>query len=747
MPTPLPKLSLGYLTTLFVVLTMTWLPPLQAAEQSPVAVDARSVIDIAPHLQYWRTNRGMLSIEQVERAYQRGLFNESLTIPFSLPRTRDGIWLRFMLAPQNSASLNRTLEFRRPFYDRLQVYAPTDDGYQRHSLGYDHFRNYQSPEPYHYRVPITLDSDDTRPYYIYLEDSLTIRVPVKLWQADALSIEDTQMTVFLTAIFTTMLVLALYNLSLFAILRDQNYLHYAVYMVALCMFLMTRETTLYQLSWLSLPDWGVQQLIFTACIAAAAAARFNQSFVNLAHYTPLLNKAIWVMIVFLLLVAALCTANIREFDSITASVHNWANFALAPLMVIASIIALQKGNRQARWFLAGWVFLLTATFIATLSALGFMEQSPITLYGIHVAAALEAIILSVGLADRINIIRRERDDAEQLSRDVDGRASNEKKRRHKSDAVAQYISSIHSRSSEQQVYGELVNTLANVLEIRRCALLHSNTGSIRVYSLNQQLEEFFSQEISGRLKLLEGVSSQGEAMMLQHRSQNAPDSDSSTLAVIPLYSWHREWSVILIEPESGQEFSQHQLRQASRFCGTIKEQILNYRRYRVTIDGTETEESGALTRTAFLKHAQRTMRQWNRHGEPLSIALWEFEENLLDLHPLDNEGQALLFKTMVQCCEKRMQRSNILGRYGNNELMLLLPGHDLISAENLCKSLYRDLRLQLTQQYDDRFNLALSIGIAAQSDPTDTLEKLTRNLTPLAVEAVDSRDDSLSTLA
>ncbi|WP_164880801.1 sensor domain-containing diguanylate cyclase [Aestuariirhabdus litorea] len=734
--TSLPRIWLDRLVAPLALLALLCLEPAGAAEQPPISVDDQAVIDIVPHLMYWRTNRGALGIEQVERAYQRGLFNENNGSPFSLPRTRDGIWLRFILTPREGASLDRILEFRRTLYDRMQLYVPTDSGYQRYSRGYDYLSNDPAPALNHNEVPVRLRHNDLRPYYLYLEDSLTIRVPVKLWQADALARQDSNMTVFLTAIFTTMLAFALYNLLLFSFLHDSNYLRYSLYMLAQCLFLMTRDATIYQLSWISWPQWGVQQLVFCACLAAATAARFNQGFVNLAHYAPGLNRAISFTLGFLLCIAALCLFNIRELDSITASIHNWANFILAPLMVLASFIALRKGNRQARWFLAGWLLLISATFIASLSALGLIGQNLFTLYGIHVAAAMEAIILSIGLADRINIIRRERDQAEQISREVDHRVTSERKRRHKSDAITRYLASIHSRSSEAELYRELVSTLSQVMEIRHCALLHSNTGSIRVYSLGPAMEEMFSQEISGRLKLLEGVSCQGEAMILQHRSHSPGDTayNDSALVVIPLYSWRREWSVILIQPEPSQEFSQTELRQASHFCEIIKEQILNYRRYRVTVDGTETEESGVLTRTALLKHAQRVLRQWNKHEEPLCIAQWTLGDSLLNRHPLNDEGQTALLKTLVECCHARLQRSCIVGRYGQNEIMMLLPGHDPVSAEALLQQLYDDLLLQLQQQHGAHFDLSLEVSVAHQRQPTDTLERLTRHLQPLTLE-------------
>ncbi len=655
----------------------------------------------------------------------------------TLPRTRDGIWLRVLLSSADTEQHQKTLAVRRTFYEKFEVFVPTPTGYQRTSIGFDHFENGTSPKANHNHIDITVFPLEQHPVYIYVEDSLTVRVALEIWSPQALRQHDTQKTIFMTAIASIILALALYNLSLYTLLRDVTYLHYVAYMVALCTFLMTLETATYHIPWLSWPSWGTQEMVIFACLAAVTAAHFNQSFVNLAHYTPQLNKVISGCKVFLLAIAAICLLNIRTLDTVVTGLHNWIELALAPLLVIASVSAMRQGSRQARFFLAGWIFILTATFIAVLSALGFIGQNALTLYGLHVAAALEALILSIGLADRISSLKKEKARAEQLTRESDERIAQERKHCHSADTVTRYLASIHSQSSEEQVYLNLVATLGEVMGIRRCALLHGSYGSIRIHTNNRKLEEFFSLEISGRIKLLERVASEGEAMLLQNSSAEPHplmiQQNNSCHAAIPLYCWRQEWSVILISPETESEFSNLQLRQATAFSETVKEQILNYRRYRASINGDELDPSGALSSTSLLKYAQRTMRQWQKKGEPQSCAILHIKESRFANHSSATDVQLEVLKAIIECCQNWLERSDICGRYSNDKLLILLPSSDLQITERLCRRIHQNVMELLESRYGSDLKVDIFCSIAPQLDATDTLDKLVRNATPIVL--------------
>jgi len=104
--------------------------------------------------------------------------------------------------------------------------------------------------------------------------------------------------------------------------------------------------------------------------------------------------------------------------------------ALALLFTLAvfaaGILAWLRGMRVARYFIIAWSALLIGGQINTLMVLGYLPHNFLTMYASQLGAALEVVLLSMALADRINALKDERatilEDAraelEQLNREL-----------------------------------------------------------------------------------------------------------------------------------------------------------------------------------------------------------------------------------------------------------------------------------------------------------------------------------------
>ncbi|PKL96490.1 MAG: hybrid sensor histidine kinase/response regulator, partial [Gammaproteobacteria bacterium HGW-Gammaproteobacteria-9] len=104
--------------------------------------------------------------------------------------------------------------------------------------------------------------------------------------------------------------------------------------------------------------------------------------------------------------------------------------ALALLFTLAvfaaGILAWLRGMRVARYFIIAWSALLIGGQINTLMVLGHLPHNFLTMYASQLGAALEVVLLSMALADRINALKDERakilesarSDLEQLNREL-----------------------------------------------------------------------------------------------------------------------------------------------------------------------------------------------------------------------------------------------------------------------------------------------------------------------------------------
>jgi signal transduction histidine kinase len=81
-------------------------------------------------------------------------------------------------------------------------------------------------------------------------------------------------------------------------------------------------------------------------------------------------------------------------------------------VLAAAVMSLKSGYRPARFFLLGWCFFLTGVLISSLADTGLIPLTTATKYAWQGFLSLEVILFSFALADKINIMRSEKDKAE-----------------------------------------------------------------------------------------------------------------------------------------------------------------------------------------------------------------------------------------------------------------------------------------------------------------------------------------------
>jgi signal transduction histidine kinase len=89
---------------------------------------------------------------------------------------------------------------------------------------------------------------------------------------------------------------------------------------------------------------------------------------------------------------------------------------VSTILIGVGTVSLRFGYRPARFFIAGWSVFLTATILRSFSTVGII---PYSWWADHIplaGAALETLLLSLALADRINLLKRQQ--AEVLERAV-----------------------------------------------------------------------------------------------------------------------------------------------------------------------------------------------------------------------------------------------------------------------------------------------------------------------------------------
>lgn len=244
-------------------------------------------------------------------------------------------------------------------------------------------------------------------YYLFrLRSKERIVVPFSLGTERGMLGVQSRKDLILGLFFGIMLVIVLYNFSLYLITKERVYVWYVLY---IGFFTLTQAGfTGYSFQYL-FPDWPLffnKSLTVFAGLAGIFAIFFARDFLHIRQFTPKLDKGLNVFLVTYGMAILLSLGGWRhqafgfiDFSGMFLSLYGF---------VFSSIIAF-KGYRPAKFFLIAWSVFLIGMVLFVLRNLGIIPHNFITGHTLQIGSALEAILFSIALADKINILKREKE--------------------------------------------------------------------------------------------------------------------------------------------------------------------------------------------------------------------------------------------------------------------------------------------------------------------------------------------------
>ena len=204
-------------------------------------------------------------------------------------------------------------------------------------------------------------------------------------------------------------------LLFWAMLRERVYLLYAATMVLQMLFLLCSYGEAFALPGLRLlAAFGAPGVWFIATVSTMVAVWMLQDYAGLRSRVPRLARAmrwagIYVPAVLLMLLLAPWPARKEWFPN-----FGNAMFLLTNLLAIVALVrAWRSGGRHAGFILIAWVPLVFFTTARAVQLSMGIPVAPWLQYGLPLVLGFTAVVLALGLADRMLTFRRERDTAQQ----------------------------------------------------------------------------------------------------------------------------------------------------------------------------------------------------------------------------------------------------------------------------------------------------------------------------------------------
>lgn len=377
-------------------------------------VPATSYFAIAKYVEALEDPEGKLSIEEVSSAAHGGDFHPAIQSRVNLDSdinygySTSTYWLRLNIDAHEVSASRMLLEVAFPSLDHVMLYVAGASGWRHFEAG-DLVPFSARPAVHRNFVFPLMLSAGQQTLYLRVQSSGTLTIPLHLWEENDFDRHNQNSYGALALYFGMLLALMLYNLLLYLSLRERVYLAYVCFVASLAVGLLSLSGLGNQFLWPDAPGWGNAALPVGFAAAGVFGILFTRYFLDTRKNTPRHDRVLLLFTALFVLTLLGCVFLPYRWGALAVSLLG----ATTPIAVISSgIVCLRKKQAGARYFLLAWALLMTGVSMMGARNLGLMPTNFLTLYGIQIGSALEMLLLSFALADRIQILRREKDAAQ-----------------------------------------------------------------------------------------------------------------------------------------------------------------------------------------------------------------------------------------------------------------------------------------------------------------------------------------------
>jgi diguanylate cyclase (GGDEF)-like protein len=369
------------------------------------------MVDVRSRFDVWLDPDGSATFESVQSAAGRfGPVSIQQGDDVNFGYRKGAVWLRFALKPAKGAPADWLLEVAYPPLDRVGLFLRDADGRLVVQEIGDMLPFWKRPFPHRNLVfPLHLKPGHEYEVFLRVESQGNTTIPVHIWQPAALAEHDRAAYATLALYYGLLVALLAFNLLLFVSVRDPLYLLYVGMAAGMGIGQLSLNGFGSLWLWPDATKWANDALAWGFALCGLSGALFTRRFLDTARHTPLLDR--------LLLIAMATFATEVVFGMfvpyrIFGIGVSLSGLGFSVIAVIAGIRCYLRGQPGAAYFLLAWSLLLAGGGILAARNMGWLPTNGFTSYAMQIASALEMVLFSFALADRINSLRREKEAAQ-----------------------------------------------------------------------------------------------------------------------------------------------------------------------------------------------------------------------------------------------------------------------------------------------------------------------------------------------
>ncbi|ATX81523.1 diguanylate cyclase (GGDEF) domain-containing protein [Mariprofundus ferrinatatus] len=366
------------------------------------------IYSLGDRVEYLEDRDGTLEISTILNEPEQTWQKHSADIP-SFGFSNSAFWFRLTITADKTEE--RLLDISHPLLDEVSLYL-LSKGHLIRQFHTGDLRLYKDRPLNHlgFVFPVTLEAQKPLTLYLRVKSAGSVQVPMKLWSETAFHDSDEVVMSAIGIYFGVIISLILYNLFLYLRVFEPAYIYYVLYVMMFGLFIAGLTGWGYKFLWPEAVGFQQYGLAIFICMGSVFVCRFVHYFLDLPKNAPRVGKLLVTAVLLLLgMLAAL------PFTSY----HIVVQMALAMTIIISTtslyvgVMLWRKGEVMARYFTIAWAAFLVAVILAILEKFAILPRTFLAEGVLPLGMALEVILLSMALGERINSEKQQRIQAQE----------------------------------------------------------------------------------------------------------------------------------------------------------------------------------------------------------------------------------------------------------------------------------------------------------------------------------------------
>ena len=373
----------------------------ELAAQSPVTFNGENTI-IGKYVAILKDSTDNFDLQTVSKS--TAFVPSAIETP-NLQLSKSAFWLKFSIH-NTSASDSLMLELDYPTLSVCDFYYPENGGYKAQKLSDTLPFSQRKFQHQNFLFDFKLPKDSTATYYLRVKSTEQMVLPLVVGTSahvfQSISVKNLLWGIFIGII----IVMVAYNFFIYLFTRDRSYIYYVLYVSFIGLTQTTLSGYTYHFLFPGAPLLFQKSIIIFPALAGISAMLFVRVFLETKHRTPILHKIFTIAII---LYSSAIVFRLAGIDQVSyRMIDISAIFTTILIYAVAVKISLQ-GDKHARYFLIAWTIFFAGILMFTLRNLGVLPYNDFTNYTMELGIAIEVTLLSIALADRINVLKKEKE--------------------------------------------------------------------------------------------------------------------------------------------------------------------------------------------------------------------------------------------------------------------------------------------------------------------------------------------------